>query len=620
MSRTVPLAIAQLAPQKGDYPANLRRLASVFAQLDDVAPRPRLLHLAETALTGYFLEGGVRELAMTAGTLARDLDMLYRGAAPGRPPLDVVVGFYELWRHTLYNSAMYVRLGEGDGARVLHVHRKNFLPTYGMFDEERFVERGLEMRAFDTPWGRAGMLVCEDAWHSLPGTVLALDGAEVVFICSAAPGRGLRPVPGSPPGPANVARWERLARDIAEEHGVYVSLSNLVGTEGGKVFTGSSTLVGPRGDVRLVGPPWDEALLPATLDLREVGRARADAPLLSDLRVQLPHLRRAMDAAVDGHADAASRAPVPFDAADGAAAEDHALVHPDPGAPASGPLPVVRHAAADPADESPLEIDAALTEAWLVRFLREELRQRGFSKAIVGVSGGVDSAVTAFLAARAIGPENVIGVRMPYRTSSPESLAHGQLVLDALGMEGRTLDISAAVDGYLQHEPDADATRRGNVMARLRMITLFDLGAKHRAIPLGTGNKTERLFGYFTWHADDSPPVNPLGDLFKSQVWALARHLGVPAPIVDKPPSADLVQGQTDEGDFGISYAKADLILHDLLAGHSPAELVERGHDAAEVELVRRRLEGTHWKRRLPTVALLSPTAIGEAYLRPVDY
>ncbi|HEX5581518.1 MAG TPA: nitrilase-related carbon-nitrogen hydrolase, partial [Gemmatimonadaceae bacterium] len=220
----LPLAIAQLAPHKGDYPANLRRLAAVFAQLDDVEPRPRVLHLAETALTGYLLEGGVREVAMTAGSLARDLDLVYREAAPGRPPLDVVLGFYEIWRNMLHNSAMYVRLGEGDGPRVLHVHRKNFLPTYGLFDEERFVERGLELQAFDTGWGRVGVLVCEDAWHSITGTVLALDGAEVVFVCAAAPGRGLRGDAGAPPRPGNVERWERLVRDLAEEHGVFVSL------------------------------------------------------------------------------------------------------------------------------------------------------------------------------------------------------------------------------------------------------------------------------------------------------------------------------------------------------------------------------------------------------------
>jgi NAD+ synthetase len=268
----------------------------------------------------------------------------------------------------------------------------------------------------------------------------------------------------------------------------------------------------------------------------------------------------------------------------------------------------------------PLDIDGPMVEEWLVRFLRDELERRGFHKVVVGVSGGVDSAVTAFLAARAFGAENVVGVRMPYRTSSPESLEHGKLVIDALGIQERTVDISAAVDGYLEHEPDADAARRGKVMARMRMITLFDLSAKYHAIPLGTGNKTERLFGYFTWHADDSPPINPLGDLFKTQVWALARHLGVPEVIVGKAPSADLVVGQTDEGDFGISYPKADELLNWMLSGYTADDLLARGFDAAQVALVRKRLETTHWKRRLPTVAMLSGSAIGESYLRPVDY
>jgi NAD+ synthetase len=240
---------------------------------------------------------------------------------------------------------------------------------------------------------------------------------------------------------------------------------------------------------------------------------------------------------------------------------------------------------------------------------------------VIGLSGGVDSSLVAFLAAEALGPANVIGVRMPYRTSSPESLAHAQLVIDQLGIPAQTVDISPAVDGLAGaiSEPPTPG-RLGNVMARTRMITLFDLSAAHRALPLGTGNKTERLFGYFTWHADDSPPVNPIGDLFKSQVWALARHLGVPDVIVTKPASADLITGQTDEGDFGISYPRADAILHWILLGYKAPEIGRLGFTEAEVELVRRRLDSTHWKRRLPTVAMLSATAIGEYYLRPVDY
>ena len=269
----------------------------------------------------------------------------------------------------------------------------------------------------------------------------------------------------------------------------------------------------------------------------------------------------------------------------------------------------------------PPEIDPAVTAEWLVAFLRDELSvRRGILRAVVGLSGGVDSAVTTYLCARALGPENVYAFRLPYATSSPASLADAQLVVDALRIHARTIEITAAVNGYLQYEPDADARRRGNVMARTRMLVLFDQSAKLDALPIGTGNKTERLLGYFTWHADDTPPVNPLGDLFKSQVWELARHLGVPKALIEKAPSADLVADQTDEADLGISYARADAILAQLLLGYSDAAMVERGFEADEVALVRHRVDATHWKRHLPTTAMLSNTAINEFYLRPVDY
>src|SRR5687767_10253824 len=612
MPPLVNIAIVQFKPRKGDYPGNLERLGTVFAQIDALEPRPDVVHLPETALTGYFVEGAVRDLALTAGALADDLARVYDGAVRSAEPLDVVIGFYEVFRNTLYNSAMCVTLG-GEAPVIRHVHRKVFLPTYGLFDEERFVDRGHEIRAFDTEWGRAAMLVCEDAWHSLSGTLAALDGAQIILLSAAAPARGAWPRQDDVPGPATLARWERLARDIAEEHGVFVALAHLVGNEGGKTFAGGSMIAGPKGDVRVRGPLWEEAIVTMTLDLADLTRARADMPLLTDLQTMLPHLLTSLSGIEAG---------VP---ADLSYATDEPAVAPATSAgsrqtrvtkAAKGSLAVIRPSPNEPAGPPPLAIDAALTAQWLTNFIREEVHRRGFTKGVLGLSGGVDSAVTAFLAARALGPENVIGVCLPYRSSSPDSLAHAQLVIDALGIGGRTIDISPAVDGYLSQEPDADATRRGNIMARMRMIALFDLSSAHHAIPLGTGNKTERLFGYFTWHADDSPPINPLGDLFKTQVWALARHLGVPDEIIGKPASADLIKGQTDEGDLGISYAKADRILNALLAGYSPGELSQLGFDPKEVEVVRRRLDGTHWKRRLPTVAMLSPTAIGESYLR----
>lgn len=282
------------------------------------------------------------------------------------------------------------------------------------------------------------------------------------------------------------------------------------------------------------------------------------------------------------------------------------------------PLPVLRA----PQHSAPqLAIDPALAATWLEAFLHDELVvRRDTGAAVLGLSGGVDSAVVAFLCARALGPDNVHCIRMPYRSSSPDSLADAQAVIDALGCRSRTIEITDAVDGYLRFEPDADGRRRGNIMARTRMLVLFDQSAKLGALPIGTGNKTERLMGYFTWHADDSPPLNPIGDLFKTQVWQLAAYLGVPQRVIAKAPSADLEADQTDEGDLGITYPQADRILALMLAGFGDAKIVARGFNESDVALVRRRVDGTHWKRHLPTTAMLSNTAINEFYLRPVDY
>ncbi|MSR06160.1 MAG: NAD+ synthase [Gemmatimonadetes bacterium] len=597
------LAVAQIRPAKGDYAANLQHIAAVFGGLKANPQPAQLVVFPETATSGYFVEGGVRDVAVTAGTLLRDLTAAHKEAKA--PPVDVSVGFYEVFQNRFYNSCLYASLG-GKKQVMRNVHRKIFLPTYGVFDEERFVERGKDIRAFETGWGgRAAILICEDAWHSLAATVAAVQGAQVILVPSASPARGTGAA--ADPGglPASVLRWERTARGIAEEHGVFVVFASLVGFEGGKGFPGGSIVVGPAGDIIARGPLFEEGIVSATLDLDQLTRARADAPLLADLEVALPHLIATLGKREKGKGK--NRAPLEFDEATNGAP-------PGPIAPGG--------AAPHPLDADPLSIDGELVARWLTEFLKDEvLRRRGFQKGIVAMSGGVDSSVTAHLAVRALGKENVIGVALPHKSSSPESFEHAELVANQLGIELRKLDITDAVEGYYKAiGAPADPTRRGNVMARVRMVALFDLSAALRALPLGTSNKTERLLGYFTWHADDAPAVNPLGDLYKTQVWALARHLGVPDVIVGKAPTADLVRGQTDEGDLGITYAKADLILHGLLSGHWAEAIVATGFTAAEVELVRKRLESTHWKRRLPTVAMLSNTAIGESYLRPVDY
>ena len=268
-----------------------------------------------------------------------------------------------------------------------------------------------------------------------------------------------------------------------------------------------------------------------------------------------------------------------------------------------------------------LHIDTTLTIRWLVAFLRDEiLRRRGMSHVVLGLSGGVDSAVVAALCARAFGPEAVTAFRLPYRLSSPTSLTDAEAVAQCLGIACQTIDITPSVDGYLQIDPNASARRRGNVMARTRMLILFDQAMRLNGIPIGTGNKTERLMGYFTWHADDAPPVNPIGDLWKTQVWELARALEIPSQVIAKPPSADLEANQTDEQDLGISYERADRILAQMLEGFSDEAIITRGSRCEDVTLVRQRVDATHWKRHLPTTAMVSGTAINEFYLRPVDY
>jgi predicted amidohydrolase len=481
MAPLVHLAIAQFKPRKGDRAGNLTRLRAVFAQVDRLEPRPTVLCLAESALTGYFLEGAVRDNAVTAGTFAAELDAAYRAAVPDPRPLDVTCGFYEVWNNKLYNSAMYVTLGVGE-PRIAHVHRKVFLPTYGLFDEERFVERGRDVRAFDTPWGRAAMLVCEDAWHSMTATIAALDGAQILFVCSPLRRAGSSRSP-TTSGPRQREPLGPLIARSRDEHGIYVTLANLVGQRRRQDVprrfirgrTARLTFAAERRSGR-------RDLSITVRPRRRYSRA-LDLPLVADLETMMPHLRDSLDAAM-------ARAPYALE-------YDPAAIAAKPATPTKtvasakrgDGLSVVRIDATDERAPAPLQIDGGLTEQWLVNFVRDEMERRAFRCAVVGISGGVDSAVTAYLAAKALGPENVLGVRMPYRTSSRESLDHAQLVIDALGIQSRTVDISPAVDGYLCNEQDADGGRRGNVMARMRMITLFDLAAKHHGIPLGTGNR-----------------------------------------------------------------------------------------------------------------------------------
>src|SRR5205809_3758342 len=280
------LAIAQLRPTKGDYGANLQKIGGVLAQIAKLDPPADLVVFPETATSGYFVEGGVRDVAVTAGTLFRDLTVEHEAA--GAPPVDVAIGFYEVFQNHFYNSCLYASLGNA-APGIRQVHRKVFLPTYGVFDEERFVDRGREIRAFDTRWGRAAILICEDAWHSLSGTIAALQGAQLVIVPTASPARGTGMDEEGSRLPASGVRWERILRGMADEHGVWVAFASLVGFEGGKGFPGGTVVVSPAGEIVLRGPLFEEAVLTYDVDFEEITRARAEAPLLADLEVNLPH-------------------------------------------------------------------------------------------------------------------------------------------------------------------------------------------------------------------------------------------------------------------------------------------------------------------------------------------
>lgn len=258
-----------------------------------------------------------------------------------------------------------------------------------------------------------------------------------------------------------------------------------------------------------------------------------------------------------------------------------------------------------------LSLNAPLAAQVLTSFIKDAVETSGTSGVVIGLSGGIDSSLAAALAVRALGPERVHGFLLPYRTSSPESLEDAYLVAGHLGVPHRVIEISPMVDAYFAIETDADAGRRGNKMARERMTILFDQAKKLNALVLGTSNKTEILLGYSTVFGDNASSLNPLGDLYKHQVWQLSRHLGLPERVVAKRPSADLFPGQTDEGDLGFDYATADEVLHLLFdRGLEPREVVERGYEDEVVGRIVRLERQFRFKRRLMLIARLSGSAV----------
>lgn len=272
-------------------------------------------------------------------------------------------------------------------------------------------------------------------------------------------------------------------------------------------------------------------------------------------------------------------------------------------------------------NDSNLSINPKLARTVLTGFIRKELERVGFSKAVLGLSGGIDSALSCFLASEALGPENVLAVRMPYQTSSQGSLDHAQLVIDQLGVQSLTVEITDMVEPLFEKMPDIDNMRKGNVMARQRMIILYDQSEAFGGLVIGTGNKTEILLGYSTLYGDSACAINPIGDLYKTQMRQLSQAMGIPDEILNKAPSADLWVGQTDEEELGYTYEEVDKLLYLLVdQRYTPEECIDAGFQEDFVHGVVKRVMGNQFKRVMPPIAKVSNRTIGYDFLYPRDW
>ena len=251
-----------------------------------------------------------------------------------------------------------------------------------------------------------------------------------------------------------------------------------------------------------------------------------------------------------------------------------------------------------------LDLNLKEVHSELVEFLRESFKKAGFSKAVLGLSGGIDSALVAYLLRDALGKENVLAIMMPYKSSNPDSLNHAKLVIEDLGINSKTIEITDMIDAYFKNEKEATSLRMGNKMARERMSILFDYSSKENALVVGTSNKTEIYLGYSTQFGDSACALNPIGDLYKTNIWDLSRYLKIPNELIEKKPSADLWEGQTDEQEMGLTYKEADQVLYRMLEENKTVEeVLAEGFNKDLVDNIVRRINRSEYKRRMPLIA-----------------
>lgn len=268
-----------------------------------------------------------------------------------------------------------------------------------------------------------------------------------------------------------------------------------------------------------------------------------------------------------------------------------------------------------------MKINGPFVEKLLTKFIREELAKFNFANGILGLSGGLDSTVSAFLTARALGPDHVIGLMMPYGTTFSQDKDDAAEVIKLLGIRTHTIDISPSVDAYYDAHPTAEHMLKGNKMARERMSVLYDFSEREKALIIGTSNKTELLLGYGTLHGDMACAINPIGDLYKTQVRALGHHLGVPEQILKKAPTAGLWDGQTDEEELGLTYSEIDKILFQLVdLRQSRTEVLAAGFDPGKTDKLIRMIKNSEFKRGMPPIAKISYRTVGHDFLFPYDW
>ena len=268
-----------------------------------------------------------------------------------------------------------------------------------------------------------------------------------------------------------------------------------------------------------------------------------------------------------------------------------------------------------------LNINTELAKKMLSGFIRDQIEKAGLKGAVLGLSGGIDSALSAYLSAEALGAENVLAVRMPYKSSSESSLLDAEAVIEDLGLPSITVPITDMVDPLIAQFPDMNRLRKGNIMARMRMVVLYDQSAARGVLPMGTSNKTEFLLGYSTIYGDSGVALQPIADLYKYQVRQLSAYLGMPKSVIAKAPSADLWEGQTDEDELGFTYDDVDQVLYLLVdERYTVEEVIEEGFEAGFVEDVWRRVKANHYKRTMPNVAKLSRRSIGHDFLYLRDW